>query len=178
MCMLPIMYCLSTDTLVELYVVVVLTYLLTHYHILRKKTFFDHELNIDALIWEFKHQPHKMAKHTQTIRRQQSTNGLSVFDHFVGLALKGLNKLTLKRALVSCIKLNTKILLFKLQILIQTLPAMSDKWKAVGEGWYKPNIAGSSQNRSDRKKQTGADTPLQNVCKLSRKLTYSTNYLS
>ena len=28
-------------------------------------------------------QPHKMVKHTQTIR---------VFDHFVGLALKGLRK--------------------------------------------------------------------------------------
>ena len=32
--------------------------------------------------------PHKMVKHTQTIRRQQPTNCLSVFDHFVGLALK------------------------------------------------------------------------------------------
>ena len=31
-----------------------------------------------------------MVKHTQTIRRQQQTNCLSVFDHFVGLALKGL----------------------------------------------------------------------------------------
>ena len=30
-----------------------------------------------------------MVKHTQTIRRQQPTNCLSVFDHFVGLALKG-----------------------------------------------------------------------------------------
>ena len=30
-----------------------------------------------------------MAKHTQTIRRQQLTNLLSVFDHFVGLALQG-----------------------------------------------------------------------------------------
>ena len=29
-----------------------------------------------------------MVKHTQTIRRQ--TNCLSVFDHFVGLAFKGL----------------------------------------------------------------------------------------
>ena len=28
-----------------------------------------------------------MAKHTQTIRRQQSINCLSVSDHFVGLAL-------------------------------------------------------------------------------------------
>ena len=31
-----------------------------------------------------------MVKHTQTILRQQPTNCLSVFDHFVGLALKGL----------------------------------------------------------------------------------------
>ena len=33
-----------------------------------------------------------MVKHTQTISRQQQTNCLSVFDHFVALALKGLNK--------------------------------------------------------------------------------------
>ena len=32
-----------------------------------------------------------MVKHTQTICRQQPPNCLSVFDHFVGLALKGLN---------------------------------------------------------------------------------------
>ena len=31
-----------------------------------------------------------MVKHTQTVRRQKPTNYLSVFDHFVGLALKGL----------------------------------------------------------------------------------------
>ena len=31
-----------------------------------------------------------MDKHTQTIRRQQATNWLSLFDHFVGLAFKGL----------------------------------------------------------------------------------------
>ena len=37
-----------------------------------------------------KRQPHKMVKHTQTIRRQKSTNCLNVFDHFVGLALKEL----------------------------------------------------------------------------------------
>ena len=30
--------------------------------------------------------------HIQTIRWQKSTNCLSVFDHFVGLALKGLTK--------------------------------------------------------------------------------------
>ena len=31
-----------------------------------------------------------MVKHAQTIRRQQPTNCLSVFDHFVGLVLIGL----------------------------------------------------------------------------------------
>ena len=30
-----------------------------------------------------------MVKHTQTTRQQNPTNCLSVFDHFVGLALKG-----------------------------------------------------------------------------------------
>ena len=31
-----------------------------------------------------------MVKHTKKIRQQKPTNYLSVFDHFVGLALKGL----------------------------------------------------------------------------------------
>ena len=38
-------------------------------------------------------QPHKMVKHTQTIRRQIADvlpNCLSVFDHIVGLAHTGL----------------------------------------------------------------------------------------
>ena len=34
--------------------------------------------------------PDKMVKYTQTIRQQQPMNCLSVFDHFVGLTLKGL----------------------------------------------------------------------------------------
>ena len=34
-----------------------------------------------------------MAKHTQTIPRQFATNCLSMFDHFVGLALKGLKNI-------------------------------------------------------------------------------------
>ena len=44
-----------------------------------------------------------MVKYTQTIRRQQPTNCLSVFEHFVGLAFKGLKqevKLTLLRKTV------------------------------------------------------------------------------
>ena len=35
-----------------------------------------------------------MVKHTQIIRREQPTICLSVFDYFVGLALKGLKILT------------------------------------------------------------------------------------
>ena len=37
----------------------------------------------------FKRQPHKMVKHTQTIRWLLPTNCLSVFDYFVELVLKG-----------------------------------------------------------------------------------------
>ena len=45
-----------------------------------------------------------MVKHIQTIRRQEATNYLSVFDHFVGLALKGLNKNNqTKKIFASCI---------------------------------------------------------------------------
>ena len=36
-----------------------------------------------------------MVKHTQTIRRLMPTNCLIVFDHFVGLALKGLTEVCL-----------------------------------------------------------------------------------
>ena len=39
----------------------------------------------------FRHQPHKMVKHTQTICWLLPTDCLSVFDHFVGLAFKRLN---------------------------------------------------------------------------------------
>ena len=38
----------------------------------------------------FKRQPHKMVKHSQTIRQQLPTNYLSVFDYFLGLVLKEL----------------------------------------------------------------------------------------
>ena len=46
------------------------------------------------LIPFFNHQPHKMVKHTQKLRQLLLTNCLSVFDHFLGLALKGLNLTT------------------------------------------------------------------------------------
>ena len=61
--------------------------------------------------WSFKHKPHKMVKHTQTIRRLLPTNCLSVFDHFVGLALKGL------KAWVD------KLTVLKLRIIIIILPS-------------------------------------------------------
>ena len=42
------------------------------------------------ILSSFEPQPHKMVTHTQTIHRQQPKNCLSEFNHFVGLALKGL----------------------------------------------------------------------------------------
>ena len=47
----------------------------------------------------FKRELYKIVKHIQKIRRLLPTNFLSVFDHFVGLVLKGLStfrKLKLK----------------------------------------------------------------------------------
>ena len=43
--------------------------------------------------------PAKWSKHTQTIRRQEPTNCLSVFDYFVGLTLNGVNILDSKKLL-------------------------------------------------------------------------------
>ena len=45
-----------------------------------------------------------MDKHTQTIRRQELTNCLSVFDYFGGLALKGLKKIAYKKFLENLIR--------------------------------------------------------------------------
>ena len=45
---------------------------------------------VKVIHFNSKQQPHRMVKQTQTICRQQPTNCLSVFDHFVGLALKSL----------------------------------------------------------------------------------------
>ena len=49
-------------------------------------------MNPDNTTSPFKRQPHKMVKHTQTIRQMLPTSFLSLFDHFVGLALKWLNE--------------------------------------------------------------------------------------
>ena len=54
-----------------------------------------------------------MVKHTQTILRQQPTNCLRVFGHFVGLALKGLNLLIKLKASG---KLFEKILFFHMEL--------------------------------------------------------------
>ena len=54
----------------------------------------------------FKSQSHKMVKHTQTIRRQKPTNCLSVFDHFVGLALKGLRYVDKGKQISRCWQVN------------------------------------------------------------------------
>ena len=64
-----------------------------------------------------KSQPHKMVKHNKIIRQQQLTTCLSVFDHFVGFALKGLKqqncfslkKKQNKRTGILCNKKNTRL---------------------------------------------------------------------
>ena len=61
-----------------------------------------------------------MVKHTQTIRRIFPTNCLSVFDHFVGLALKGLSTLQ------EWFSLPQKLLLLLLKIIKSTLDEIVD----------------------------------------------------
>ena len=58
------------------------------YNALRTLKFFPEK---KPILLTFKQQNHKIVKHTQTIRRQKPTNCLSVFGHFVGLALKELH---------------------------------------------------------------------------------------
>ena len=57
---------------------------------MRKKLYLDLFVTLgnETKSLTFKWQPHKMIKHTQTIHLRIV---LSVFDHFVQLALKGLN---------------------------------------------------------------------------------------
>ena len=57
-----------------------------------KKLDFEKNLILVSLWWHepLKHQPHKMVRHTQTIRRLLVANCLSFFDHLVGLTLKRL----------------------------------------------------------------------------------------
>ena len=43
------------------------------------------------------HKPHKMVRHTQTIRRQKPTDCLSVFEQSLGLPTEGL-----KQVLLAC----------------------------------------------------------------------------
>ena len=50
----------------------------------------DIRVKVIYLTLPFKRQLYKMVKRTQTIRRLLPTTCLSVFDHFVGLALEGL----------------------------------------------------------------------------------------
>ena len=51
---------------------------------------FVHVTKGSMLMLTLENQRHKTIKHTQTVCRQKPTNCLSLFDHFVGLALKGL----------------------------------------------------------------------------------------
>ena len=57
------------------------------------KSFFEEDLTTKDKIYEcltfYKHQPHKLVKHTQTIRRQQSKYCLSVLAILLRWRLKG-----------------------------------------------------------------------------------------
>ena len=71
-----------------------------------------------------------MVKHTKTIRRLLPTNYLSVFDHFVGLALNGLdrkkNYLNYTKVIFSVFNwLVWTISLLFFQILVLVIPAFS-----------------------------------------------------
>ena len=74
-----------------------------------------------AFIWSatlnrsFKRQPHKMVKHTQTIRRGKLTNCLSEFDQFLRLALKGLLGICLL-GIRNSLLLELKLNIFKREI--------------------------------------------------------------
>ena len=43
-------------------------------------------------------QTHKMIKHTQTIRRQFADDLFEVFNHFMGLTLKGLRSVLITKS--------------------------------------------------------------------------------
>ena len=83
-----------------------------------------------------------MIKNTQTIRQQQPMNCLSVFDHFVGLAVKGLNSIFLKTGKFRHINLfwitNSRI--YRENYLNQFVKYSSKSTKCYGtypEQWYK-----------------------------------------
>ena len=60
----------------------------------------------------FKRHSHRMVKYTQTIRRQQPTNCLSEFDHFVGMALKRLKRMIKTMSNILAKVLNRTLQLF------------------------------------------------------------------
>ena len=63
-----------------------------------------------------------MVKHTQTMRRQKPTNCLSVFDHFVKLALKGLQKIG---------DLKVKERFFRVKLMKSLKSLVTASWKYV-----------------------------------------------
>ena len=82
---------LAIDCKVITKVMLIIWVKITHYKI--KLTFYCQVSKEMTFLWKrllLKRQPCKMVKHTQTICRLLPTNCLSVFDHFVGLALIGL----------------------------------------------------------------------------------------
>ena len=75
-----------------------------------------------------------MVKHTQTIRRQQPTSSLSVFDYFLGLVLKGLPEKSRKFHMKFIIKQGIS---YKLRSFVTTWKGRVDtNRKTLNSCWY------------------------------------------
>ena len=81
------------------------------------------------LVWgQWSNLLNTMVKHTETIRRMLPTNCLSVFHHFVGLALKGLRLDQVSRA-------NEKVLKVLSAVLLQNINTPSDYISTLVSCW-------------------------------------------
>ena len=96
-----------------------------------------------------------MVKHTQTIRRQNLTNCLIVFDYFVGLALKWLNHsltgtLTRSKEITHISKVNRKTSIFYplIRLLIHPLIHLRICISRVRNVSFSENFAYISNRRS------------------------------
>ena len=81
-----------------------------------------------------------MFKHTQTIRQQKLTNCLSMFDHLVGLPLKGLNQFT--QFVSSSITSENK----KKQIFYQ-IKGLKKKTSGMNKGYWRLNATNNTKRQ-------------------------------
>ena len=85
-------------------------------------------LQFQHIFQPFKRQHHKMVRHTQTIRSLFRTYCLSVFDNFLGLALKGLNLFRRNRAHRCSTKNQLKLQAYRTSVLLWILFNFSEQF--------------------------------------------------